>query len=149
MHQRPTTGPGVRRLAYLRVEMETFRRLPRSKFILFTVRTYQDKIRDVERAPVAAQAMAAAVRRAHKGILHYHQLASGFDKGILDYLDTVTESGGLVPFKGVLPEPWEREPPEDGSWAPEAERKLRSAGLHPMAGKNKDGVASVSDSARL
>eukprot|EP01043_Picozoa_sp_COSAG02_P080789 COSAG02_NODE_19384_length_884_cov_1.476433_1_plen_74_part_10 len=72
--------------------METFRRLPRSRFILFTVRTYQDKIRDVERAPVAAQAMAAAMRRAHKGILHYHQLATGFDKGILDYLDSVTES---------------------------------------------------------
>ena len=149
MNQKPTTGPGVRRLAYVRVEMETFRRLPRSRFILFTVRTYQDKIRDVEHAPVAAQAMAAAVRRAHKGILHYHQLATGFDKGILEYLDTVTESGGLVPFKGVLPEPWERAPPEDGSWAPEAERNLRSAGLHPMARKDKEGAASMSASARL
>lgn len=132
--QKPITGPGARRLAYVRVEMETFRRLPRSRFILFTVRTYQDKLRHIERAPVAAQAMAAAVRRAHKGLLHYHQLATGFEKGILEYLDAVTESAGLLPFKGVVPEPWEREPPEDGSWALEAERSLRSAGSHPMAG---------------
>ena len=137
--------------------METFRRLPRSRFLLFTVRTYQDKLRAIERAPVAAQAMAAAVRRAHKGLLHYHKLASGFDAGILEYLDFVTESAGLVPFKGVVPEPWEREPPEDGSWAPEAERNLRSSGLHPMAGKRNEGggtsvlrnLVSVSDSARL
>lgn len=136
--QKPTTGPGARRLAYVRVEMETFRRLPRSTFILFTVRTYQDKLRDVERAPVAAQAMAAAVRRAHKGLLHYHQLAGGFDTGILEYLDSVTESAGLIPFKGVVPEPWQRQPPEDGSWAPEAERSLRKAGTHPMAGTGGD-----------
>jgi hypothetical protein len=96
---KPTSAAGVKREGYVRVEMETFRRLPRSGFILFTVRTYQDAIRDVERAPVAAQAMAAAVRRAHKGILHYHQMATGFEKGVLEYLDGVTESAGLVPFR--------------------------------------------------
>ena len=45
------------------MEFETFRRLPESRFILFTVRTYQDPVRGVERAPVAAQALSGAVRR--------------------------------------------------------------------------------------
>ena len=110
---------GRRRDAYLRVEFETFRRLPESRFILFTVRTYQDPVRGVERAPVAAQALSGAVRRAHKGLLHYHNLvASGFDRGVLAYLDGVALSAGLRPFRGVVAEPWEREPPEDGTWAP-------------------------------
>ena len=59
------------------------------------------------------------MRRAHKGLLHYHNLvASGFDRGVLAYLDGVALSAGLRPFRGVVAEPWEREPPEDGTWAP-------------------------------
>lgn len=38
---KPTTAAGVRRDGFVRVEMETFRRLPKSRFILFTVRTYE------------------------------------------------------------------------------------------------------------
>ena len=121
------------------MEFETFRRLPESRFILFTVRTYQDPVRGVERAPVAAQALSGAVRRAHKGLLHYHNLvASGFDRGVLAYLDGVALSAGLRPFRGVVAEPWEREPPEDGTWAPVSYifvKHSRSASCHhPLCG---------------
>jgi hypothetical protein len=75
----------------------------------------------------AAQAVGRAqVRRAHKGLIHYHDLPrGGFDRAILGYLDTVTERAGLAAFRRVA-EPWERAPPDDGTWALARERALRS-----------------------
>ncbi len=61
----------VRNRLSLRVEYQTLQRLPESRHIFFTVRTYIDRLSNLEEYPGAAKAVAAAVRRKYKGMMHY------------------------------------------------------------------------------
>ena len=62
--------------AHYRVEYQTLRRLPKSNAILFTVRSYVDPLRNVERAPMAAAAVAANLRRRYKGSFQYFSIGA-------------------------------------------------------------------------
>ena len=69
-----------------------------------------------------ALAAAAAIRKKHKGMLHY--IGAGNPntlRNLLAYLDgcTVPEKGGEC---GV--EPWERGVLDDGTWATDAEQQV-------------------------
>ena len=101
----------------LLAEYQTLRRMPRSNFVLFTVRTIISEFGALAGYPVAAQSMAAAIRRKHRGRLHNRGVGSVSSlRAILRYLDSVTQEAGLEPgLEGLVAEPWERLSPEDGT----------------------------------
>jgi len=106
-----------------RVEYQTLKKLPETGAVLFTVRTYVDRMGDWEERGhvVAAQAAAAAIRRKHKGMLHYLGMGEPTTtQTILRYLDCISRPsvGGHC---GT--EPWERSVVDDGTWAVEADRR--------------------------
>ena len=88
-------------------EYQTLRRMrTASNFILFTVRTYINPFANLLQAPAAAQAMAAAIRRKHRGRLHNRGVGTeGQLRGLLEFLDTTTAAAGLETGlgDGVLP----------------------------------------------
>jgi hypothetical protein len=108
----------------LHIEFQTLRRMRSSNYILFTVRSYANKMEDVARYPAAAQALAGAIRRKYKA----GWIARGFadevpTRAMLDFLDDAAAAGGLGPgLAGQLAEPWERTAMEDGTGWPEVER---------------------------
>lgn len=110
----------------LHIEFQTLRRLASSNYILFTVRSYANKMVDVARYPAASQALAAAIRRKYKA----GWLARGFagevpTRALLEFLDDAAATGGLEPgLRGRVAEPWERIATEDGTGWREAERKV-------------------------
>ena len=113
----------VRQNLQLRTEYQTVQRLPESRQILFTVKTYIDPLRNTEAWPAAAQAVAAAMRRKYKGMNHYQGIGQpSSQRAILGYLDGVAASAGLKPGP-LLPPPWERSAAVDGTraWAQEQE----------------------------
>ena len=61
---------------WLKVEYQTLRRLPRTRSILFTIRTYVEPITELRKAPQAASNLARSLRamgqgmRAYKGLAH-------------------------------------------------------------------------------
>ena len=61
---------------YLEVEYQTLRRLPRSNYILFTVRTMWDPVSELERVPKAAACLAASIRGRSTAFLKYKGLES-------------------------------------------------------------------------
>eukprot|EP00931_Biecheleriopsis_adriatica_P063178 TRINITY_DN38225_c0_g1_i1.p1 TRINITY_DN38225_c0_g1~~TRINITY_DN38225_c0_g1_i1.p1 ORF type:complete len:579 (-),score=104.17 TRINITY_DN38225_c0_g1_i1:131-1867(-) len=92
----------------MHVEYQTLQRLPKSRQIIFTVRTYYDRLAELKKAPGAAQALSAAMRRKYKGIWRYQNLDRPTSmKAILGYLDDITKNAGLVPGP-VMPDPWDR-----------------------------------------
>ena len=93
------------------------------------VRSYVDRLQGLEQYPGGAQAVAAAIRRKYKGMMHYMGVGStGSLKAMVGYLDQITEGNGLAPgLLGRVVEPWERDSMEDGTFAAETERLLRSA----------------------
>jgi len=68
------TAEGVGEQVWLRVERQTLRRLPRTRDVLFTIRTYVEPLADVIDAPATARALAARLAElpeamaAYKGI---------------------------------------------------------------------------------
>ena len=109
----------------LHIEFQTRRRMRSSNDILFTVRSYANKMEDVARYPAAAQALAAAIRRKYKA----GWIARGFaneipTRAMLDFLDDAASAGGMNPgLAGLLAEPWERVAMEDGTGWRDVERK--------------------------
>ena len=101
----------------LLAEYQTLRRMPRSNFVLFTVRTIISEFGALAGYPVAAQSMAAAIRRKPRGRLHNRGVGSVSSlRAILSFLDSVTQEAGLEPgLQGLVAEPWERLSPEDGT----------------------------------
>lgn len=66
------TKENVAQLMYLRVERQTLRRLPKSKAILFTIKTYTTKIEDLCRdEPHMAKRLAGAVRNWPPEMVNY------------------------------------------------------------------------------
>eukprot|EP01046_Picozoa_sp_COSAG06_P006259 COSAG06_NODE_292_length_18211_cov_36.536937_5_plen_297_part_00 len=88
-------------------EYQTLRHMrTASNFILFTVRTYINPFANLLQAPAAAQAMAAAIRRKHRGRLHNRGVGTEAQlRGLLEFLDTTTAAAGLETGlgDGVLP----------------------------------------------
>ena len=98
-------------------EYQTLRRMRKSDFILFTVRTYIDPFSNLKEAPAAAQATAAAIRRKHRGRLHNRGVGTdGQLRALLQFLDGIATAAGLEPgLAGILVEPWERLTVDDGT----------------------------------
>lgn len=75
---------------FLKVEYQTIRRLPRSGYLLFTVKTMADPMSSLESVPRAAKCLAASIRgmspamRAYKGIPDEMTC-----KVLLEYLDSI------------------------------------------------------------
>lgn len=103
------------------LEFQTLRRLPATQYILFTVRRYVDPMKNLERWPAAAAALAATIRRKYKGTLARSALGEKeHAEPLLAWLDHVATEAGVPPgLKGVVPEPWERVALVDGTTAAE------------------------------
>ena len=116
--------------------------MPRSRWVLFTVRRYVDPVRNLEEWPGAAAALAAAVRRKYKGTLARNGLGERENaERILGYLDGIAVDAGIAPgLAGVVPEPWERAATEDGTWAAEADREEMSGGDGIEVARNVEGL---------
>lgn len=90
----------------LRVEYQTLRRLPKSRAIVFTVRSYVDPLRCLEAAPKAAAALGANLRRRYKGSFFYFALGRhASQRALLEYLDALSISGGVPVWKEVCIRP--------------------------------------------
>lgn len=80
------------RSSFLKVEYQTIRRLPKSGYLLFTVKTMADPLHSLEQVPSAAQCLAASIRgmspsmRAYKGISDDNTC-----RVVLEYLDSIAE----------------------------------------------------------
>jgi hypothetical protein len=111
------------------LEFQTLRRLPRTRYILFTVRRYVDPMGNLERWPAAAAALAGAIRRKYKGTVARSALGEKENSApLLEWLDQVATEAGLEPgLKGVVAEPWERAALIDGTSAPAKDEELRAA----------------------
>eukprot|EP01052_Picozoa_sp_SAG31_P006931 SAG31_NODE_325_length_17671_cov_9.902743_12_plen_212_part_00 len=116
------------------IEFQTLRRLPKTNYILFTVKRYQDPMSALDRYPGAAAALAASVRRKNKASLLRNGLGvETHGKAMLGYLDRIAAKGGLRsgPLPG-LAEPWERQTKSDGTIF--AEKGARAIGREPGTG---------------
>jgi hypothetical protein len=75
---------------FLRVEYETFRRLPKSEYVLFTIKTMSDPLYELEKLPTAAACLAKSIRgmssrmRVYKGIEDDRTCDA-----VLSYLDSI------------------------------------------------------------
>lgn len=76
---------------FLKVEYQTIRRLPKSKYLLFTVRTMVDEIQSLESVPLAAACLAKSIRGMSSAMHQYKGIdnANICDK-ILHYLDSIS-----------------------------------------------------------
>ena len=74
---------------FLRCERQTLRRLPNSGWILFTIKTYLDKISKLSIKPGAARDLASLVRDLPDDMLLYKNIAP-YQKSLLYYLDQIT-----------------------------------------------------------
>lgn len=122
-------APDVRREMRLRCEYQTLRRLPKNtNFIVFTIKNYVDALQHLEAEPTAALALSAAIRLKPKGILYYQSMGrEEAQRAVLGYLDGIVSAAGLKPWRGVVPEPWERSAEDDGTFAFAAEDAARRA----------------------
>lgn len=76
---------------WLRVERQTLRRLPISRGILFTIRTYVYPLTQVVKNPEVAVQLAGAVRSLHPDMQKYKNLLP-FRQALLTYLDSYAAS---------------------------------------------------------
>lgn len=110
-----------------RVEYQCLQKLRSSRAILFTVRTYVDRMGGwaEQRLHHVAFAAAAAIRRKHKGMLHYMGATQTRTiQSLLEYLDSCSLSPTMEPRRGgeCGVEPWQRSTVRDGTWAFDAEQ---------------------------
>jgi len=76
---------------FLRVEYQTIRRLPRTKYLLFTVKTMVDSISGLEEVtPKAAQCLAASIRGMSRAMRSYNGISGDVTcQAVLSYLDSI------------------------------------------------------------
>lgn len=113
----------------LRCEYQTLRRLKRhGNFIVFTIKNYVDRMYHLESQPSAALALSAAMRLKPKGVFYYQSMGlEEAQRAVLGYLDGIVAGAGLRPWRGVVPEPWQRDAEDDGTFAAGAEAAARAA----------------------
>ena len=82
---------------FLEVEYQTIRRLPKSKYILFTVNTMAEPFYGLEKVPMAASCLAASIRGMGPDMLAYKGIDSeAVCKKVLKYLDSIGTSDANV-----------------------------------------------------
>ena len=76
---------------FLRVEYQTIRRLPRTRYLLFTVKTMVDSISGLEEVtPKAAQCLAASIRGMSRAMRSYNGISGDVTcDAVLSYLDSI------------------------------------------------------------
>ena len=77
---------------HLRAEFQTLRRLPRSRHVLFTIRSYTDPLSAVAASPVGAAALAGRVAALSPGFADY----KGISAEMRPRLEAYLASGGRV-----------------------------------------------------
>ncbi len=75
---------------YMRCERQTLRRLPDTGWILFTIKTYLDKISKLHKYPKEAQNLSSLLRSAPDSLLSYKNI-SYFLEPLLVYLEKLAE----------------------------------------------------------
>jgi hypothetical protein len=89
---RPAVPPSGR---WLKTEYQTLRRLPRTRAILFTVRTMVEPLPTLEAHPTAAAALAASLRGMSPAMRAYKGMASaGAAEEVLCYLEGLSAAAG-------------------------------------------------------
>lgn len=81
---------------WLRVERQTLRRLPASRAIVFTIRSFVRALGEVARAPGVAAAIAARLREMPPGMAGYKGLPL-IGEAVLPWLDRIAEETALPP----------------------------------------------------
>ena len=78
------------KLKYINVEYQTIRRLTRSNYLLFTVKTMKDPLSSLEALPVAAECLASSFRGMSLSLLKYKGIENKKIRDvILCYLDSI------------------------------------------------------------
>jgi len=79
---------------FLKVEYQTIRRLPKSDYILFTVRTFLDPISGLEQVDrQASLCLARSIRGMSPAMHRYKGIGNGLSaESVLEYLDTISTS---------------------------------------------------------
>ncbi|CAF1130438.1 unnamed protein product, partial [Didymodactylos carnosus] len=78
-------------IVHLRVERQTLRRLPKSKDILFTIKTYLTPMAEIVKDVDVAKRLASAIRNWPPEVIHYKS-AKSYKDPLLKYLDKVTDA---------------------------------------------------------
>jgi hypothetical protein len=80
---------------FLRCERQTLRRLPKTGWILFTIKTYVDKVSTLAFQPKSFLDLAALVRDLSPGMQQYKNIMP-YKKALLGYLDQTCQRLGMV-----------------------------------------------------
>ena len=75
---------------YMRCERQTLRRLPDTGWILFTIKTYLDKLSKLHKYPKEAQNLSSLLRSAPTTLLSYKNI-NHFLEPLLEYLDELVD----------------------------------------------------------
>ena len=86
---------------FLKVEYQTIRRLPKSKYLLFTINTMSEPLYELEKVPLAASCLAASIRGMSPEMRQYKGIDSDtVCHEVLKYLDSIgTTSTGSTPLE--------------------------------------------------
>jgi dimethylamine monooxygenase subunit A len=80
----------IRTERYIKVEYQTIRRLPQSRYILFTVKSMVDPLSSLESVPNAAKSLANSIRCMSSNVLNYKGIPNNDTRDvILSYLDSI------------------------------------------------------------
>lgn len=77
---------------FLKVEYQTIRRLPRSGYLLFTVKMMVDRLQELEKVPHAAACLVKSIRGMSPAMRAYKGIGDGEDatyQAIVEYLDVI------------------------------------------------------------
>merc|ERR1712187_971969 len=109
------------------------------------VKSYVDPLRALAKEPSAALALSATIRQRPKGIFYYQSMGLvETQRAMLGYIDGLVAAGGLRPWRGVVPEPWEREAEDDGTFAFKLDAEVRRQRALQTLRRGAVGLAAVS-----
>ena len=86
----PITSKNAGDQVYMRCERQTLRRLPHTGWILFTIKTYLDKVSKLHKYPKEAQNLSSLLRSAPTSLLSYKNM-NHFLEPLLVYLDELAD----------------------------------------------------------
>ena len=86
----PITSKNAGDKVYMRCERQTLRRLPNTGWILFTIKTYLDKLSKLHKYPKEAQNLSSLLRSAPTTLLSYKNI-NHFLEPLLVYLDELVD----------------------------------------------------------
>ena len=86
----PITSKNAGDQVYMRCERQTLRRLPNTGWILFTIKTYLDKVSKLHKHPKEVQNLSSLLRSAPTSLLSYKNI-NHFLEPLLVYLDELAD----------------------------------------------------------